>query len=300
MRSIFQLLFFLSLIYLPLEADELFARLRPNSAPELPVNFRTSDSPFLPGRQCGATREGLDHLRISGSGQFSKESLEFFLARLPKEKVVIVDLRGEFHGFANGKDISWKNKKRPSYNYNVGLESGPLETSEKDLLKSLQTGNSMLFKTDQGTVEFLVEKAQTERELAEELGVQYFRLPIADGRKPSDDEVDRFLVFYRTQPKDRWLHFHCAAGEGRTTTLMCMVDMLENPGLPFKTILERQRAIGGLNLEDMEGMAGELAEKKPWAEERILFLKSFYRFTVQNPGLPETWSSWISRDMLKS
>lgn len=281
---------FLLFAYLSvLNGEDIYPRLRETSKAELPKNFRTSGSPYLDRINCKMTREGLGQLRISGSGQFSLESLKYFLSVLPKETVFIVDLRGEFHGFINGLDLSWKKKTRPSYSYYQGCKSEVLEKLEKERLQALITRKKEVYQTDGDPVEILAIKAQSERELAEGLRVNYMRLPIADGQRPSDDEVDRFLFFYKSLPKDRWLHFHCAAGEGRTTTLMSMVDMMENPHLSLQSILERQRALGGIDLKNPE--VGGLKEKVPWAEERYSFLKSFHQYCGEAPNV--SWSSWL-------
>jgi hypothetical protein len=42
------------------------------------------------------------------SAQFSEDELQKLRQKYPNEKIVIVDLRQESHGFINGKPVSWR------------------------------------------------------------------------------------------------------------------------------------------------------------------------------------------------
>ena len=74
----------------------------------------------------------------------------------------------------------------------------------------------------------------TEAELAAQKGVMYVRFTATDHLWPDAGEIERFRRFVKTLPKDAWLHFHCVAGEGRTTAFMTMYDMLKNPDVPYE------------------------------------------------------------------
>lgn len=52
----------------------------------------------------------------------------------------------------------------------------------------------------------------------------------------------------RSLPPDAWVHFHCEAGMGRTTTMMILWDIYNNPELPLETIVKRQHLIGGAQI----------------------------------------------------
>lgn len=43
----------------------------------------------------------------------------------------------------------------------------------------------------------------------------------------SPENIDEFIKLYKSLPKDAWLHFHCEAGKGRTTTFLAMYDMMK-------------------------------------------------------------------------
>ncbi len=69
----------------------------------------------------------------------------------------------------------------------------------------------------------------TERELAESVGIGYFRIPATDFLPPTAD-VDRFVAFAASLPPETWLRLHCHAGDGRTTTFLAIWDMMHNAG----------------------------------------------------------------------
>ncbi|MCE5318822.1 MAG: hypothetical protein LLG04_15855, partial [Parachlamydia sp.] len=121
---------------------------------------------------------------------------------------------------------------------------------------------------------FPVARAREEREVAEDAGVGYLRLYLTDHMAPSSEEIERFLSFYRALSPNSWLHVHCAGGDGRTTTLMTIVDMLHNAKeLSFEEIVARQHALGGSNLAHC---GDPLDWKYPYAKERLEFLRKFY------------------------
>lgn len=74
----------------------------------------------------------------------------------------------------------------------------------------------------------------------------YVRFTATDHLWPDAGEIERFRRFAANLPKDAWLHFHCVAGEGRTTAFMTMYDMLKNPDVPYEDIVLRQLRIGGV------------------------------------------------------
>ena len=74
----------------------------------LPRSFRTSGDAFSGGELI--SREGLDWLRISGSGQPSEAGLSVlydYIRELTMAPVYLLDLRQESHGFAGGNGVSW-------------------------------------------------------------------------------------------------------------------------------------------------------------------------------------------------
>jgi protein-tyrosine phosphatase len=89
---------------------------------------------------------------------------------------------------------------------------------------------------------------ETEGELAARLGMRYKRIPLTDRSAPADENIDDFVAFYKSLPANAWLHFHCHAGHGRTTTFAVFYDILSNPDVALEDIVARQYALGGANL----------------------------------------------------
>lgn len=273
---------------------DLYPRLRPENLEELPKQFRTMNQDYQPEKNCKVSRVGLEKIHASASGQFSAKNLQFLAKKLPLKRIIVLDLRRENHGFINGSAVSWKLIQPiggQSYEYNQGLSQNAIEEKEKDLLKLLKKNHIQEFKTDDGKVEFPIASLQTERELVEKEGFEYRRIPLLDHQHPTSEETDQLVALFKNLPKDAWLHVHCAAGEGRTTTVMAMWDMMSNPALSAQEIMERQHAIGGINLLEPKKHYAKHPEKIPSAEKRLAFLNLFHRYCRENPKL--SWSEWV-------
>ncbi len=209
--------------------------------------------------------------RIFGSGQFSLCDLKSFLLKYSDRRLVIVDLRREFHGFIEGKPVSWKlesgSYEDGSFQYNKGVLVETLQKEEKEFLRK--------------------NGAISEKELIDSLSLDlsYVRMPVLDHSFPKEAEVDAFLALMQTLSLSDRIYFHCAGGKGRTTVAMCMADIFYNCHLfTVEDIVRRQHAIGGSNF---------LVERPE--ENRLLFLTFFHKYCLENRSLIESWSSWIKR-----
>ncbi|MEQ8192666.1 MAG: phosphatase [Candidatus Eremiobacterota bacterium] len=264
----------------------------------LPRNWRICSDPFK-NKEEGTrpTRDGLDTLNISGSGSFSTGQFEKMREALGDRKVIIVDLRQEFHGILNNMCIGWENIRN---NPNAGKTQEEILLQEKELLDKVKeekgvTINNMIKKTDaSGTVtrEFIkipvhVESVMTEEELVTGYNYGYYRITVTDGYRPDDKQVDNFITFYKNLSPDTWLHFHCKAGRGRTTTFMTMYDMMRNyDKAGGDDIIKRQWLLGGAKLSEKPV---DEAEKDRWD-----FIVKFYDYCRQNgPDYKILWSEWI-------
>jgi hypothetical protein len=249
----------------------------------LPRHFRTCQDPFEEGDTKMPSREGLDSLRASGSGQFSEGGLAALLRVLPAEcdEIIDVDLRQEFHGFVNGNAVSWY---APRDWMNIQKTSGEIAVEERELLSSLTEQREVdvkkvIEKNGDGEIsqfasmKMIVCTVASEAALAKEKGIRYERIYATD-HVPPEEEAKAFCSFVSKLPPNSWLHLHCAAGGGRTTTFMCLLDMMKNAKkVSFEDILKRQRLIGGADLTDL----GNTADwKYPYAKARLDFLRKFY------------------------
>lgn len=276
---------------------EVILKIDRTDVKQLPKDFRTSNDPFsipkkgkVPSQM--PSREGMDTLNVSGSSIFSKMEFEEMLKKLPTNRLIIMDLRLESHGYLNGMAVSWYGAFNRA---NVGKSFAEVKSIEKKMLK--QTLSAEPTKVAQlngdksigSTIELNVTEALTEGELVALSGVKYFRIPSPDYVKPTDENVDQFLNFYKKLPKDAWLHFHCHAGEGRTTVFMAMVDMLRNgKKVSYDNIMARQWLIGGQDIRIANST-------DPWKSEvyaaRAQFTKNFYDYATQS-DLSISWTEW--------
>ncbi len=213
-------------------------------------------------------------LPVSGSQQYTAVELERILAKIPHqpESIIFVDLREEPHFmlYAN-KTASIESAKANAYR---GLPFQEIQADEENFSR-----NHPAF--------------QTEKACVTKMNTQYHRIAVTDVSRPEDSDVDEFITFLRAiEGKNNWLHFHCLAGLGRTTTFMAMYEMIKTSGKSFDDIIAGQHRIGGANLEFMW--------YAPDHKKRMKFIKDFYGYAKEgfNQGL--LWSQWVSQNNLEA
>ena len=282
------------------------AKWRLDEAPELaePRNFRmASDGWRVTPEDEPPTRQGLDNLRISGSAQCTAAGFASLYTKLsaaaaaPGAPIYDVDLRQESHGFADGLPVSWHKNNNLA---NEGKTPEEVALDEKERLAGL-AGETTTFgpkgKTDKSRFEavtFTPENVQTEKDVVEATGFRYVRFYVTDRTQPDTETIEAFLDFVESLPGDAWLHFHCRAGRGRTTTFMAMYDMIRNPEIPAEDIIERQYLIGGADLTAMK--------EDEWKNERIVqrleMLKLFSEYVRARHAGETTlrWGEWIEEN----
>ena len=128
-------------------------------------------------------------------------------------------------------------------------------------------------------VKFAPKNTFTEKIAAEAAGLKYVRFYALDMTFPAPEVVDEYLKFLSQIDSDAWLHFHCHAGHGRTTTFLVIYDILKHPDLSLENIVQRQYSLGGSNLFENEEY-----EKN---------IRLFYEYTHENS--PQSWSQWLMK-----
>lgn len=279
--------------------NEALLVLDARNAFQLPKKFRTSSDPI---EKTAVNTQGLADLHIAGGAQFSKLSLQKIVEKIRTSKVIIVDLRQESHGFLNSNAISWYGGANSA---NAGMSANQIEHQQSILLSQLSRDmtskvyeiikkypNETIAETKQ--IEFIVHNVVAEEELVAENHLNYKRIYVQDFHAPSTGQVDNFIAFVKTLPKEQWIYFHCRAGVGRTTTFMAMYDMIRNAKqVSLDDILARQAALGGKDLTDLPDPS---SPKYKWALERLRFLKNFYQYTHDNQdNFDTTWRAWSRR-----
>lgn len=271
------------------------------SASEELRNFRmTNDAWHVDARGKEPTRAGLDELNASAGGQPSSAALttlrEKILEQMPDAKIIVVDLRQESHGFANSLPVSWYVKYNAA---NAGKDTAEVEADECERLKNLRgvettfeplgNADTKIFKP----VTIIPRVVQTEREACEQLGIEYKRFAAADMKFPAPELVDEFIMFVATLPEKSWLHFHCQAGHGRTTTFLVMYDIMKNPELSLEEICRRQYLLGGSNLLlEPEGDDFYAINSRDRAKKIRLFYEFVQGTRAEQIGLQ--WSEWLT------
>ena len=271
------------------------------SASEELRNFRmTNDAWHVDARGKEPTRAGLDELNASAGGQPSSAALttlrEKILEQMPDAKIIVVDLRQESHGFANSLPVSWYVKYNAA---NAGKDTAEIEADECERLKNLRgvettfeplgNADTKIFKP----VTIIPRVVQTEREACEQLGIEYKRFAAADMKFPAPELVDEFIMFVATLPEKSWLHFHCQAGHGRTTTFLVMYDIMKNPELSLEEICRRQYLLGGSNLLlEPEGDDFYAINSRDRAKKIRLFYEFVQGTRAEQIGLQ--WSEWLT------
>lgn len=245
------------------------------------------------------TRKGLDNLRASASGQPSLAALKTLYQtiheREPDAQIFLVDLRQESHGYANSLPVSWYIEHNAA---NAGKNSVDVEADEVERLNNLRgvdTTFEPLGNADKQTLKpitIIPRFMQTERDASEKLGFVYQRFAAADMQFPAPEVVDEFITFVVSLPQNAWLHFHCQAGHGRTTTFLVMYDILKNPDVSLEEICKRQYLLGGSNLL-LEPQGDDWYSKM--ARDRADKIRRFYDFMqgtrAEQIGLQ--WSEWL-------
>ncbi|WP_291567390.1 MULTISPECIES: fused DSP-PTPase phosphatase/NAD kinase-like protein [unclassified Clostridium] len=248
----------------------------------LPSHFRKSSDKVNIKDNESLNLTGLDTLNISGSKQFSENGLALIKnsigASMP---IVVVDLRQESHGFINGVPVSWANSKN---NANMGLTKEQVLADERNRLQSIKLHEPLVIHGHHDRT-VIPTKVQDEKELVKSQLMSYVRIPVTDGKLPTDDMVDYFIELVNSQPKNTWLHFHCKEGIGRTTTFMIMYDIMKNAKeVSLEDIVKRQILLSNMSSSSAQGF---------YNEERKNFLTNFYNYSKENTDNFKTnWSQW--------
>lgn len=258
---------------------------------KLPRNFRLAGHEAI--QRSFVNLEGLNQLRISGSSQFSEKTFHSMIESLAvtPNQLLVIDLREESHGFINGVAISWTDGNNFANRNKTKIE---IQSDENARLNdSLQT-QEMTIVDHLGKLNRLpIYHVSTEKELVENYGVTYVRLPVTDHKHPSNEIIDEFIHIINHLSSDDWIHVHCKGGRGRTTTFLSLYDMIKNAHqVSFHDILSRQYLIGGIDLTQIEKKNEERSQD---ARERLEFLQTFYRYCQEVPDFQISWSEWVGR-----
>lgn len=280
---------------------------------KLPRNFRTANSAYRTnadpkkageGFETNPSRKGLATLYASGSAEFSVKEFDKMVPVLKEQAkgpIYIVDLRQESHGLINGTAVSWYGERDWG---NLGKSKRAALRDEKSRLESVRGKDVTMAKLSKekkpvNPVTVKAESVMTEEQLVKSRGLRYFRIAATDHVWPSAENIDAFIRFTRKLPKDAWLHFHCQAGQGRTTAYMAMYDMMKNPDLSLGTILSRQYLIGNNYVAYRVAAPKDGDWKAAYYNQKADMVAKFYQYVQEQhaDGFRMSWSKWLSQHL---
>lgn len=222
-------------------------------------------------------------LNISGSAQFTPSQVEPLKKAINKPSICIVDLRQESHGSINDYAISFFDPYKLLNNGFTTLETIEKENEELDRIK-LGSNVNIFHRTGRLFKAVDVTSVSNEESIVVKCDIQYKRFAVKDNGIPTPTIVDEFVDFIKNKPEDLHLHFHCDAGEGRTTSFMAMYQIMVNPNnLSLDQILTYQYNVGGIILTN--------------DKYRAEFLNEFYNYVNQNKdtNYETSYSEWVKQ-----
>ncbi|MEK2644765.1 phosphatase domain-containing putative toxin [Bdellovibrio sp. BCCA] len=263
----------------PIAAKSSFFMTKPQPTEPVELVFDTKYA----GKKAVNYRKNPD-IKMSGSATLDPKALKEVAKPVKKNKApfYVFDLRQESHGLINDIPVTWQAEHDWA---NADLNHDEAVRRERRQLGDLRVGEKI------NGVE--IKSIETEESMVRSAGYQYVRLTVTDHVRPVDSEVDRFIEAVRELPENAWIHFHCRAGKGRTTTFMVLYDMLINAKyVPFDDIINRNAKLS----EDYDVMAVVDAKdwRAPYQKERADFVRAFYEYAKENPrGEKKLWSEWV-------
>jgi protein tyrosine phosphatase len=221
------------------------------------------------------------------SAQFSEDELKQVRKKYPNEKIIILDLRQESHGFINGKAVLWrsyfeKNNQNKKIDEILADEKSRLNAAKKEqevvINEVIKRDRESGWYKDIAPQIVAVNKVKTERELAKENGFEYRRFSVRDFDIPDAKEFARMVSFIKTLPQDKKIYVHCAGGKGRTGMFLVMLDIIKNgKQTQLAEIFQRQNKLGAARLDEI---STEESWSKEIAKQRLEMLQNFYQNEV--------------------
>lgn len=186
--------------------------------------------------------------------------------KLQKKRIVIIDLRQEFHWFIRDRD-QWVSFSlfEPNFRYNRTKDMATIVAEESAICQGINDKPyvDILHITQKGTTHHAQQSENlriyrkrapfclTEEQLIKKYFAKscvYYRLPLQDHFAPNVQALNILKRIIEKHPDD-WIHFHCRGGAGRTSLLLLLIDILQHKcRFTFKEYVQRQINRGGANL----------------------------------------------------
>lgn len=267
-------------------------------------NYRTCTKSIRLPEETHKKEEDYKDLLISGSGQLPLDSFGPLYEDLKKQApegspIYLLDLRQESHGFLDEYSVSLHGKDHNDHNKGM-VTVEVLVREMQDLLglykvpTKIRSGNNSITGLKDKTI--CSDRISVEETVARKAGFIYIRFAAQDHKFPQKETVDEFIRFYRRLPEKAWLHFHCLAGNGRTSVFMIMYDLMRNPDLSMKRAANRQYMIGGRRIVASSGKdewSGKISQN---ARSQSLLLFSQYVRENHTSNYRKPYSQWLEEN----
>jgi hypothetical protein len=213
---------------------------------------------------------GLEELRVSGSNLIIFPDLQAKLKDV-SGPIYILDLTNGSHRYYKDYPLTFLgiNKNNPSLTYRLRR------------LLAIQS------------FEIPEEQTASEEEMAKKYGFNHHFLKLERRGVPTPEMIDQLLSFLKNVPKDAWIHVHCLAGKGRTTSIMVMIDILRNASrVKLEDIVKRHYLLGGVDLFDTT-----VWDNGTYTQEQLTkrkeFIIHFHRYVTDPQGYGSiSWQQW--------
>lgn len=263
--------FFFNVLIPPIPPDAttpqiVFDRLMADGMNRKPLNFRAGEW-------------------FSGSAQFTSDDFRNTIQPKLKElaqglPVVYVDLREESHCLVRLKDkfpyepISWFAINDLA---NVNIPERSLVIMENIKVAQLEKSLEFALYENTGYNILPIDQVVSEQRLIESTSPHaYVRLHCTDHCCPSMHAVNE--LYKLVIDMDKWFHFHCHAGKGRTTTFMALTDIIRNCRQnSLEVILQRSKELSNYDLTHIGS-----DWRKPYMQNRLDMIRAFYLFCCEN------------------
>lgn len=217
---------------------------------------------------------GLDNLRISGSNLIIFSDLKRKLSHI-SGPIYILDLTGNGHTYYKGYPTNFLGLKKDHPGITFRLR------------QLMVNGFRPFDKSDM----------QKEQDVAIQNGFLHKFLHLERRGVPTPEMVDQLIGFIQELPKDGWIHLHCLAGKGRTTSVMVMVDILKNGRqVKLEDIVQRHHLMGGVDLFDTV-----VWDNGTYSQDQLTkrkeFIENFYSFVNDPDGYGiHSWMEWCTKN----
>lgn len=231
--------------------------------------------------------EGLDRYNAAGSGRLNFQHLRDLIHQW-HHKVIVLNGRNETYLYFKDKEIKkYCLKKKKDKDYLKAIKSN-------DFINNLECKLTRWL--DDVPENLSLDDVHSEAEILTDLKVPLLT-PLPNDWLKNWDFVEGLIKIFETTPPDTLMYFHCGHGQGRTTTLLTLLDIFHNArDVSLHDIIARQYLLGGENLKDIEAWEGGT-----WTSDhldaRLHLVTSFYTYMNAPDGyeMKTPWLTWLTQ-----